>query len=80
MGQCLLIKTSIGPHLRVQDIPGQHTSDNSQYCRPQTYSGALKYSFFPKWNSLAPSVVPEKVYFYFDNHAKVLHLEDESVE
>ena len=32
-----------------------------QYCRPQTYSDALKYSFFPRtiphWNSLAPSVV-----------------------
>ena len=38
------------------------SSHNSQYCRPQTYSDALKYSFFfprtiPHWNSLAPSVV-----------------------
>ena len=24
------------------------SSHNSQYCRPQTYSDALKYSFFPK--------------------------------
>ena len=32
------------------------------YCRPQTYSDALKYSFCPRtiphWKSLAPSVVP----------------------
>ena len=37
------------------------SSHNSQYCRPQTYSDALKYSFFPRtiphWNSLAPSVI-----------------------
>ena len=37
------------------------SSHNSQYCRPQTYSDALKYSFFPStiphWNSLAPTVV-----------------------
>ena len=37
------------------------SSHNSQYCRPQTYSDALKYSFFPRtiphWNSPAPSVV-----------------------
>ena len=42
------------------------SSHNSQYCRPQTYSDALKYSFFPRtiphWNrnSLAPSVVAAK--------------------
>ena len=32
------------------------SSRNSQYCRPQTYSDALKYSFFPRtiphWNSI----------------------------
>ena len=37
------------------------SSHNSQYCRAQTYSDALKYSFFPRTiphlNSLAPSVV-----------------------
>ena len=36
-------------------------SHNSQYCRPQTYSDALRYSFSPRtiphWNSLAPTVV-----------------------
>ena len=36
------------------------SSHNSQYCKPQTYSDALKY-FSPRtishWNSLAPSVV-----------------------
>ena len=36
------------------------SSHNSQYCRPLTYSDALKYSFSPRtiphWNSLAPSV------------------------
>ena len=37
------------------------SSHNSQYCRPQVYSDALKYIFFPRtiphWNSLAPTVV-----------------------
>ena len=46
--------------------PSQRTrstrsSHNSQYFRPQTYSDALKYSFFPMtiphWNSLAPTMV-----------------------
>ena len=46
--------------------PSQRTrptrsSHNSQYCRPQAYSDALKYSCFPRtiphWNSLAPTVV-----------------------
>ena len=36
-------------------------SHNSQYCRPHTYSDALKCSFSPRtiphWNDLAPSVV-----------------------
>ena len=36
-------------------------SHNSQYCRSQMYSDALKYSFSPRnipiWNSLAPAVV-----------------------
>ena len=32
------------------------SSHNSQYCRPQTYSDALKFSFFLR-DSLAPSVV-----------------------
>ena len=35
------------------------SSHNSQYCRPQTYSDALKYSFSPRTigNSQPPSVV-----------------------
>ena len=36
------------------------SSHIAQYCRYQTYSDALKYSFLrtiPQWNSLSPSVV-----------------------
>ena len=37
------------------------SSHSAQYCRYQTYSDALKNSFFPRtipqWNSLSPSVV-----------------------
>ena len=44
-----------------QSTRSTRSSHNSQYCRPQTYSDALKYSFFlrtiPHWNSLALSVV-----------------------
>ena len=44
-----------------QSTRSTRSSHNSQYCRPQTYSDALKYSFSPRtiphWNSLAPSVV-----------------------
>ena len=44
-----------------QSTRSTRSSHNSQYCRPQTYSDAQKYSFFPRtiphWNSLAPSVV-----------------------
>ena len=44
-----------------QSTRSTRSSHNSQYCGPQTYSDALKYSFFPRtiphWNSLAPSVV-----------------------
>ena len=47
VGLCLLIKTSTWPRLRVQDLPGQYTI-HSTYCRPQTYSDALKFSFFPR--------------------------------
>ena len=40
-----------------QSTRSTRSSHNSQYCRPQTYSDALKYSFFPRtiphWNSLA---------------------------
>ena len=43
-----------------QSTRSTRSSHNSQYCRPQTYSDALKHSFFPRtiphWNSLAPSV------------------------
>ena len=46
------------PSQRTRSTRAPH---NSQYCRPQTYSDALKYSFSPKecshWNSLAPAVV-----------------------
>ena len=49
------------PRLREQDLPGPH---NSQYCRPKTYSDALKYSYFPMtiphWNSLAPTVAADE--------------------
>ena len=49
--------------------PSQRTrstrsSHNSQYCRPQTYSDALNYSFFPRtfihWNSLAQAETTEE--------------------
>ena len=44
-----------------QSTRSTRSSHNSQYCRPQTYSDALKYSFFPRtiphWNIMAPSVV-----------------------
>ena len=44
-----------------QSTRSTRSSHNSQYCRPQTYSDPLKYSFFPRtmphWNCLAPSVV-----------------------
>ena len=44
-----------------QSTRSTRSAHNSQYCRAQTYSDALKYSFFPRtiphWNSLAPSVV-----------------------
>ena len=43
VGLCLFIKTSIWPRLRVHYLPGHHHT--TQYCRPQTYSDALKYSF-----------------------------------
>ena len=46
------------PSQRARSIRSSH---NSQYCRPQPYSDALKYSFFQRiiahWNSLAPTVV-----------------------
>ena len=48
-----------------QSTRSTRSSHNSQYCRPQTYSDALKYSFFqrtiPHWNSLAPSVVAAEI-------------------
>ena len=44
-----------------QSTRSTRSSHNLQYCRPQTYNYALKYSFFPRtiphWNSLAPSLV-----------------------
>ena len=44
-----------------QSTRSTRSSRNSQYCRPQTDSDALKYSFFPRTiphcNSLAPSMV-----------------------
>ena len=47
-----------------QSTRSTRSSHNAQYCRPQTYSDALKYSFFPRtiphWNSLAPSVVADE--------------------
>ena len=59
VGLCLLIKDKyLTPS---QSTRSTRSSHNSQYCRPQTYSDGLKYSFFPRtilhWNSLAPSVV-----------------------
>ena len=42
-------------------IRSTRSSHNSQYCRPQASSDALKYSFFPRtiphWNSGAQTVV-----------------------
>ena len=44
-----------------QKTRSTRSSQNSQYCRTQTYSDALKFSFFPRtiphWNRLASSVV-----------------------
>ena len=44
-----------------QRTRSKRASHNAQYCKPQTYSDSLKYSFFLKdyshWNSLAPTVV-----------------------
>ena len=44
-----------------QSTRSTRSSHNSQYYRPQTYSDALKYSFFTRsilhWDSQAPSVV-----------------------
>ena len=48
---CLLIKTS------TQSTRSTGSSHNSQYCRPQAYSDALKYSFSQGLYDLAPSVV-----------------------
>ena len=59
LGICLLIKTSkdLTPSQRIRFTRSSH---NSQYCRPQTYSDALKYSFFPMttphWNCQSPAV------------------------
>ena len=61
---------SIGEHkyLTLQRTRSTRSSHNSEYCRPQTYSDALKYSFFPTtilhwnigtipyWNSLPLTV------------------------
>ena len=42
-------------------LKSTRSSYSAQYCRYQTYSDALKNSFFPRtisqWNSLSPSVV-----------------------
>ena len=42
-------------------LKSTRSSHSAQYCRYQTYSDALKNSFFPRtipqWNSLSPSVV-----------------------
>ena len=42
-------------------LKSTRSSHSAQYCRYQTYSDALKNSFFPwtipQWNSLSPSVV-----------------------
>ena len=44
-----------------QSTISSRSSHNSQYCRPQTYSDALKHSFPPRtilhWNRLAPTMV-----------------------
>ena len=44
-----------------QSLKSTRSSHSAQYCRYQTYSDALKNSFFPRtipqWNTLSPSVV-----------------------
>ena len=44
-----------------RSLKSTRSSHGAQYCRHQTYSDALKNSFFtqtiPQWNSLSPSVV-----------------------
>ena len=44
-----------------RSLKSTRSSHSAQYCRYQTYSDALKNSFFPRtipqWNSLSPSVV-----------------------
>ena len=59
VGLCLLIKTitNLAPSQSTRSTSSSHIS---QYCRPHTYSDALK-CFPPKtihhWNRLAPSVI-----------------------
>ena len=49
VGLCLLIKTSTWPRLRVQDLPGHHTTHSIAGPRLIVkISDALKYSFFPR--------------------------------
>ena len=50
-----------------QRIRSTRASHNSQYCRPQTYSDALKYSFFPRtipigivWLQLWSQLTPQR--------------------
>ena len=38
-------------------LKSTRSSHSAQYCRYQTYSDALKNSFFPQWNSLSPLVI-----------------------
>ena len=44
-----------------RSLKSTRSSHSAQYCRYQTYSDALKNSFFPRnipqWNSLSPSAV-----------------------
>ena len=50
------------------------SSHSAQYCRYQTYSDALKNSFFPRtipqWNSLSPSVVNSQTAHLFKKTAE----------
>ena len=47
-----------------RSLKSTRSSHSAQYCRYQTYSDALKNSFFPRtipqWNSLSPSAVNSK--------------------
>ena len=53
-------------------LKSTRSSHSAQYCRYQTYSDALKNSFFPRtipqWNGLSPSMVDSQTTEEFRAH------------